>query len=116
MQRQCRILLFRELARNVRDLILGFLVLEFQDSGGGAGRVGFSDRLRGALFVFGGLLGGLWGGVDVGVLVPGGVGGGDDGVPDYCFGARGGGVAGGGGVGGGDVAEDLLCVPVEEGG
>jgi hypothetical protein len=44
-------------------------------------------------------------------------GGGDDGVPDYGLGGRGGGGrVRGGRVGGEDVDEELLGVPVEEGG
>ena len=47
------------------------------------------------------------------VLVPGGGGGGHDGVPDYGFGGGFGGLAAW--VDGFEVEEDLFGVPVEEG-
>ena len=60
------------------------------------------------------LLGALGGRVDVVVLVPGSGGAGENGIPDDGFGV---GLARfGGGVDGFDVEEDLLGVPVEEGG
>lgn len=70
----------------------------------------FCLRLLGIL----GLLGALWGRVDVVVLVPGSGGAGEDGVPDDGFGV---GLAGfGRRVDGFEIQEDLLGVPVEEGG
>lgn len=107
---QRRIAPLRQLARRVRDLVLGFLAAELEDPRLRAFWVGFA--LAGALRLR--LLGGGldWRvAVDVGVL--GGAVGRDDGVPDHGLGGWDGG--GGGGVDGGDVQEDLLRVPVEEG-
>jgi hypothetical protein len=80
MQTQRRVLPLRNLPTHVGDLVFRLLVGEFDDAGRAAVGVGFPDSL--ARFRFGE---GLGGGVDVSVGVPGGVVGGDDGVPDYCF-------------------------------
>lgn len=114
MQRQRRILAFRDLALRVCNLVLGLLRVEPDDARAGAGGVGFAGRFCFGFLRFLGFLA-LGGGVDVGVGVQGRVVGGDDGVPDYELGGRDGSRVGGG-VGGDDVEEDLLGVPVEEGG
>lgn len=112
MQSERGVLALRNLALDVRDLVLGLLAVELDDARAAAFGVGFAGLLLvlGRFLVFRAL--DRW--VDVGVLVPRGVVGGDDGVPDYGFGGWDGGGRGGG-VGGGDVEEDLLGVPVEEG-
>ena len=109
MQRQRRILPVRNLTADVCDLVLRFLVGEFDYSWAAAFGIGLANSL--ARFRFRGRFAR---GVDVGVGVPGAVVGRNDGVPDYRFGGWSGGVAGG--VGGDYVEEDLFRVPVEEGG
>jgi hypothetical protein len=112
MQCQRSILALRDLALHVCDLVLGFLALELDDARATSRWVGFG----GCFLCFLGFgLGALGRRVDVGVRVEGRVAGRDDGVPDDELGGwdcRG----RGGRVGGRDVDEDLLRVPVEEGG
>jgi hypothetical protein len=96
MQCQRSILALRDLALHVCDLVLGFLALELDDARATSRWVGF-------------------GGCFLCFRVEGRVAGRDDGVPDDELGGwdcRG----RGGRVGGRDVDEDLLRVPVEEGG
>ena len=94
-----------------RDLVLGLLVGEFQNSRGGALRVSLVVCLASVLAAVG-LLAGLLR-VNVCVLVPGLRGSGDDGVPDDCF--RGRRERRLGGESGRHVDKDLLGVPGEEG-
>lgn len=114
MQRQRRVLALRDLALHIRDLVLGLLRVELDDAWAAALGIRLASLSGFALFVFW-RLDAFGCRVDVGVGVQRGVVGGDDGVPDNGLGGRDCGGRGGG-VRGGDVEEDLLSVPVEEGG
>jgi hypothetical protein len=112
VQRKRCVLALRDLALHVCDLVLGLLGVKLDDAWAATSGVWFS----GCFFGFFALCFGRFRGrVDVGVWVGRRVVGGDDSVPDHELGVRDGGGRGRW-VGGGDIDEDLLGIPVKEGG